>query len=259
VTEESALKAIESTYATLDDWQRRGEAGYSPRKGSALADDDRDWPYMPVSQIAWMGLWTTTDHLRAIRPHIQAKTLFPMAHLTLCRSALIGAAQAVWVLAPDDGQKRTERARTVAAYLYAEQLKCLRLLRRSGDGSDENAAIHLNLVTERSAQLDAKRAADEQNAKLDYTGMIEQATAAAFGDPRYTNEAVLAWREGSGAAHGLSWPFFGTVAMRQSGSADDDGMATFGVGGTLSVISNPYCAAFQIASKGRELIERRGS
>ena len=60
---------------------------------------------MPVSQVAWAGLAAASDHLQAIRVHLDpprgtALNLFPFAQFTLSRSALIGACQAVWVLAP---------------------------------------------------------------------------------------------------------------------------------------------------------------
>ena len=71
---------------------------------------------MSASQLAWNGLAGAADHLSAIRRHVEARQLFPFSHLTLCRSALIGAAQAVWVLSPDDSQTRIKRARVVAVY-----------------------------------------------------------------------------------------------------------------------------------------------
>ncbi|MCV7109939.1 hypothetical protein [Mycolicibacterium setense] len=214
---------------------------------------------MPVSVMAWMGLTTATDHLVAIQRHIEARQLFSLAHLTLCRSALIGAAQAAWVLSPTERADRVKRARTVALYLHGKHHQYLRGLQESVESPHEGTDLVAAHVDNRRSQLAAKRAADGEVIQLNTTEMIRSAAAAVFNDEILTRETVLAWQAGSGTAHGLVWPLFGTTAMAQSASADADGVAEFQAGGSLSLIANPYLAAFHIAQRAWALLEQRGS
>ena len=166
---------------------------------------------MTVSHVAWMSLAVVTDHLSAIRRHIEAKQLFPFSQLTLCRSALVGAAQAVWVLAPDTSHMRVRRARAVAAYLYKKQNQYLKDLWDLLDAPDKNTDAAAEFAAARFDELQAKRAADGQKqVDLDTTDMIRSAATEAFGSDDLTKNAVLAWRAGSGTAHGLMWPLFET-------------------------------------------------
>ena len=250
------LAVIRSTFDTLRQWQKRTENAYVPLPNSALAADAEDWPYFSVPTVAWSGLIAASDHLSAIRSHIEARDLFSLAHLTLCRSALVGAAQAVWVLAPDDRQQRIRRGRTVASYLYKYHLNFLRKLQGSSDephvGTDTVAA----LVEQRRGELRAIRQADGDRSELNTTEMIESAASSAFADQNKVDETLLAWQGGSGAAHGQPWPLFGTPGTVQT-SVRDDGLAEFPAGGSLIRIGNYFMAAFAFAEHGWVLFERR--
>ena len=57
------LAVIRSTFDTLRGWQKRTENAYVPLPNSALAEDAEDWPYFPVSTVAWSGLIAASDHL----------------------------------------------------------------------------------------------------------------------------------------------------------------------------------------------------
>jgi hypothetical protein len=99
-TDRSSEEVVFSTFPTIASWRVTTRDAFRPQQGSELWNDDQDWPYFPTSTIAWSGLVSAVDHLDAIKRHVEARCLFSLAHLTLCRSALIGGAQAVWVLAP---------------------------------------------------------------------------------------------------------------------------------------------------------------
>lgn len=83
-----------------------------------------DWKPWPLSQLAFGGLAAARDHLQAIRVHIEAGQLFPLATDTLLRGALLGAAQTVWMLAPDDQPTRLDYARTAAAEMLRRHREC---------------------------------------------------------------------------------------------------------------------------------------
>lgn len=250
------LSVLAPTFNTLHEWQKRTEKAYVPLPGSALAEDSDDWPYFPVSTVAWSGLIAASDHLSAIRSHIEARNLFPLAQLTLCRSALVGAAQAVWVLASDDRQERVRRGRTVTNYLYKYHLNFLRKLQGWSDtphvGTDA-VAVH---VEQRLGELKAKREADGDRTELNTTQMIESAASSAFADQKKVDETLMAWQGGSGAAHGQPWPLFGTPGTEQT-SVRSDGLAEFQAGGSLARIGNYYMAAFYLAEHGWVLFDRR--
>lgn len=258
--DERALAAIESTFDTLSYWFERLRTPYIPEIDSALEADDLDWPFMPVSQVAWVGLAGAADHLDAVRHQVIGKRLFSFAQLTLCRSALVGACQAVWVLAPDDPLERVRRARTVAAYVYEHRLTYLRELRGLCSESNEGIEFQISRDEQRRDQLQGKRTADGQpkKRKLLTGAMIEQAVGDAFCRDTLTRNAILSWQSGSGAAHGQVWPNFNTSAMKLTGPSGN-ALTAFAVGGKLSTFSNHYCAAFETAKRGWELLDQRGS
>lgn len=259
-TDEEALAAIESTYDTLPHWFARLRSTYVPHPKSDLAIDDADWPYMPVSQVAWVGLAGAADHLDAVRDLLAGGKLFSFAQLTLCRSALVGAAQAVWVLAPDDRTLRLKRARLVAAYVYTHRLKYFYELRKLESEVNDGIEFHVSKDEVRLAQLQAKRTADGQSKKdILRTGeMIEQAVTEAFGRDTLTTNANLSWQSGSGAAHGQVWPHFNTPSMRLSGLEGNGTLAAFAVRTTPRTFANHYSAAFETAERGWELLDKRG-
>ncbi|SEA87377.1 hypothetical protein SAMN04488580_10534 [Mycobacterium sp. 283mftsu] len=215
---------------------------------------------MPASHLVWTGLACATDHLNSVRSHLESTELFPFSSLTLSRSALLGAAQAVWILSPTDSATRVKRARIVAAYIYKHRIRYLEGLEKLKQYDPAGTSQQLTHDRVRLADLEAKRLADGQNEILNATNMIDSATKAVFvGRETLHQEALLAWQAGSGAAHGQLWPHFNTGAMKQTEAGDGTGMASFTVGGTFSVMASPYLAAFELAKRGWSLLDYRGS
>jgi hypothetical protein len=260
--DESAESVI-GTFATVASWQRRVTRSQTPSAGSELADDDQDWPYNSVSMVAWNGLVAASDHLNAVRGHVQpggdAKgQLFALAHLTMCRSALIGGAQAMWVLGPDSPKERVRRSRIVTAELYKKHLQYLRGTQEALTGlniGNDTVAAHVHL---RRNQLLAKQNADGETEILNTTDMIRQAAECAFRKKRLVQQVVLAWQSTSGAAHGSVWPVFGTPGTTMSKLADEGGMAEMQAGGSLVRMANPYMVAFYFAEQAWQLFDQRG-
>lgn len=250
---------VRGTFATLDQW-RRIPGPFTPISGSELARDDEDWPHFGVSQVAWGGFTVAIEHLQAIRAHIDVQApnrpnLFAFAHQTLARTALIGAATAVWVLSPGDRPKRIERARRVVTYQQDEHHKYLRALQGLGDHAGTDAVA--DHVAMRQRELAAMRTADGQTAKYETTRIIRDAALAAFKTKPLADEVVAGWRSGSGAAHGLLFPVLGRSPMTQE-SSDGQGRATFLVGGHFELFSNTYMAAYHLSHHAWSLLVRRG-
>lgn len=225
-------ETIRNTFPFLVSWQLRVATAFNPKPGSQLAVDDEDWTCFPTSAVAWSGLVAAVDHLNAIRAHVEARTLFPMAHLSLCRSALIGGGQVVWVLSDPQRAERVRRTRIINAYLYKKHLQYLRGLQELAGPAHIGTDLVTDHVQCRLTQLVAKRKADGQNEDLNYTNMIRDAAKFAFTKPELVARVMLAWQSGSGTAHGLPWPLLGTSGTVQTKLADDSGMGEFRAGGS---------------------------
>lgn len=251
---------VRATFADLDAWGARVRTPYVPLPGSELATDDLDWPAFPASQVAASGIGAARDHLQAVRVHLEVRPaqLFPFAQATLVRTAMLSAAQAVWVLAPDARSDRVARARTLAQHTYEQHLLFLRdlqALTAAPHTGNDSVAAHVAL---RLAELRARRAADGQKSKFEATATIEQAALATWGRPELALEAKVEWRHGSGAAHGLSWALLGQAGTTQAGAPDADGVAAFEAAGSIEGLSNPYLCAHGLLVRAWDLLERRG-
>lgn len=117
-TEATALAHIQSLFKDIESWGAALREPWRPDPTSQLALDDQAWPGWPVTQLARASLGSARDHLQAVRVHIEAEQMFPLASDTLLRTAIVAGAQTVWMLSPDDEVLRQERGRTVAAEVY---------------------------------------------------------------------------------------------------------------------------------------------
>lgn len=261
VNEAQAASAIRGTFSQLDAWNAI-QGPFLPAPGTQLERDDTDWPPMPVSQVGWMGVTASLDHLLAVRWHLDPPNggtirMLPFAHFSLCRSALLGAAQSVWVLSPDSSTERVRRARIVVTFLQDQHLAYLKGLQTWANSSDANTDAVAAHVATRKRDLAAKRAADNQKGPLVATTMVREAAEATWGS-RLADEYVLAWREGSGAAHALVWPLLGAPDTVQVAPPDAHGRATFIAGGSFGRIAQNYMAAYKMLEQGWILLRRRG-
>ncbi|MFF2088626.1 hypothetical protein ACFVVM_32985 [Nocardia sp. NPDC058176] len=260
-------RMIRSTFPTLDLWQTAGGTAFRPESGSQLRGDDLDWPYAPLSAVAHQGLAVAVTHLQAIRVHLEPESgpgqLFPLPQATLCRTALVGAAQAVWLLVSDDQEVRLCRHRMLITDMHHNHRQYLTDLQTYAGGEPhegtEIVAAHLDT---RIQEMKAKRAAAKETALFRNTKMIRQAAREVFAGradaAQLEQAAVLVWRSGSGAAHGFFWPTFGGPGMTQTAEPDANGVAEFAVGGSLGELAEPYLAAFAMCEQGWKLLRQRG-
>jgi hypothetical protein len=250
---------VRNTFPHLDQWGLRLRTAYVPQPGSELADDDIDWPWTPVSQVAVSGMGAARDHLQAVRIHIEAGELFPFAQQTLLRTAILAAAQGVWVLAPDDRHERLRRARTFAYENLKQHLVFLRDLQGLSPtphaGTD---AVERHAAQRRAELADLRATAGQGALPLNATDVIQQAVLATWGSRELATEARVEWRRGSGAAHGLPWSVLGRQGT-QAGSGDADGMATFHAGGSIDALANSYLCAHGLLANAFKLLDRRGA
>lgn len=264
LTPSEAIAKIRERYVDIDRLKVLAASQYEPHEGSELAIDDLDWPYLRVSETARYGLAAAVDHMDCYRLLVEQGRLFPSGQLTLVRAAIVGAAQAVWVLAPDDRDGRIERGRTAAVEWYRQHLLHTKALQPLPSTQAADAAELVRFLTERLQELQAKRKADRQGARYEATTMIRQAALETYRQPgvrgnaeSYADEAVAEWRRTSGVAHGLSWAQL-SGASREATDAGS-GMAWFGVSANINDSLNPFLLASHLLRFGSKLLTRRST
>lgn len=120
---------VRGTFADLDTWGRRFHTPFRPQSGSDLAGDDRDWPVLPLTQVAVASMGAARDHLQAVRVLIEVDQFFPFAQASLIRTASLSAAQAVWILAPSERGERLRRCRRLLQHIYEQHTLYLKDLK----------------------------------------------------------------------------------------------------------------------------------
>jgi hypothetical protein len=249
---------IATTFPALDGWRDRAAVPFRPQPGSELHADDQDWPGMPVTQVAASSMAAAVDHLQAFRILLEQRQLFAFANPSLLRTALLSAAQAVWVLAPDAASERVANARTLAPHIYVEHQKFLNDLQPLSPTAHKGTDTVAELVTTRLPELTALRDRDGQTAKFEATATIAAAARATWDLPTAALEARSEWRRSSGAAHGLMWSVLGHPENKV-GEVEDDGLAPIQVGGSVGAIINLYCCAYGFLAKAHRLLDQRGT
>ncbi|WP_088283819.1 hypothetical protein [Kineosporia sp. A_224] len=207
------LGAIESLKGVLE-----GLPSVEP--GSALAVDGEAWPTGPVSAYATTSILSSIEHQLMVRSTlVDALALYPSAIETTLRTALIGAAEACWLLGPDDSDTRVIRGLRIAADDLSDSDGTARDL-TTAEAYPADAPVH-DLARDRMAQVAA--AVDAARRELDRRGftvsprrsaisatvMIREALTEAFpGQPMLVYGGMHLWRRGSGKAHARMWPTF---------------------------------------------------
>ncbi|MBD3927452.1 hypothetical protein IEZ26_22710 [Nocardioides cavernae] len=252
----SSLDTIRSTFPELDAWGGRGSKVNTGAPGSELEADDAEYIAWQTSQLAAAGLMTARNHLHAIRVHIEAGEQFGDVTGSLIRGALLGSAQAVWILAPDDRATRLKRSRVVALEVCENHRKFLADLLRINPNDKNTKTVHDHNV-DRLEKLEEKR--EELGETLTYssTSIIEQAAAHAIGKG-FETEARAEWRRFSGNAHGLPWALLGGAGTTQSAAASG-GLAPFTAGGSFDDVINGYALVIRLVRHGWELFDRRAA
>lgn len=250
---------VRETFPQLDTWGRRFHFAFRPEPGSDLAQDDEDWPVLPLTQVAVASMGAARDHLQAVRVTVEVSPFFPFAQATLIRTATLAAAQAVWILAPAESEERIRNCRTLLQHIYDQHALFLRDLKASSpethEGTNE-ALVHGEL---RLQEMKEHRATDGQKSAFNATAVIESAAQTTFGDARTALEAKAEWRRGSGAAHGLLWTIFGQPETKVTPDDDGSGMAAFEADGGMGALGNPYLCAYWLLNKAHALLTQRGA
>ena len=252
--ERHLLQQLEATYSLLDNWFRRTATSVEePQPGSELSEDDQAFRYSPISEISRISLASAVEHLRMIRVVVDARHLFPSATFTTLRGALVGAAQAVWVLSPDNTMDRRSRGLTVVAEEYAQLAKCYREADRLQPGTVP--ADQWAWIKERMEHL--ARVRGPRPPELNQTTMIATAVDEAFpNNLDRQHSGRLLWRQMSSDAHVLTW---GMAQRSRVGlpAAKGKELSVLTTPGTLDHTADAFLCTFELARRGWSLFDRR--
>ena len=261
VTEDEleALQSIRSTYADLDRWRARSRGVERPERGSELAADEAIWPYLDPAEVARQSLVSASQHLNLARAALEAGEVFPTAHFSVLRGALVGSSMAVWVLEPDVAVDRQQRVLRIVDEFYKRALQYHDEIRPYVDESHPDAAEWLDSgahLRRRRAEARARWASGDglkERQALDMTGVVGVVAASVF-KPAESLDVRLLWRQLSGDAHALTWQLAGRSSPVRSVGA---GMAEFAAGGNLALLADAFGKLYRLTKRGWSLFDRR--
>ncbi|MFI2281373.1 hypothetical protein [Nocardia beijingensis] len=217
------LKPFEAAQPELDRWRYRGTLNppEEPEPGSDLADDDKAFPYHRVSETVRICLVSAGEHLRLVWDGLARGNLYSTAQYAALRGALVAAAQAVWMSAPNDPATRQNRGHAVIAESY-EQLRRyhqrtldLALDLKLSSDDRQKVADQIEWVKSRQTSLTAVRTSSLQ---VNMADVLRDVGPDIFPtDPQRRAGLRLAWNVLSSDAHTTMWG----VASRASLSASE--------------------------------------
>lgn len=257
--EAEALQSIRAAYEDLDRWRARSRGVERPERGSELAGDEVVWPYLDPAEIARQSLVSATQHLNLARAALEAGEVFPTAHYSVLRGALVGSCMAVWVLAPDVPVDRQQRALRVVDEFYKRALQygddlepyVDRTHPEAGSWLDSREHMRHRRTEARSRWADAAGLTKKQ--ALNVTTVVGAAAEVVF-SPSAALDVRLLWRLMSGDAHALTWQLVGRSTLTQHVGG---GMAEFAAGGDLVELADVFGKCYRLTKQGWSLFDRR--
>ncbi|MGB3687328.1 MAG: hypothetical protein WA991_16055 [Ornithinimicrobium sp.] len=255
----AALGSIEPTYPALDGWRVRSRSPERPERGSELDVDANVWGWHPPYEVARQSLIAAVQHLNLARTAIEAQEVYPTSHFTVLRGALVGAAQSVWLLSPDDALERQQRALRVIDEWYRRRAQYNNAVDPAGLSDSDRATLrdqtkHLKERRRQARHLWNRTDTLKADEMLNLTKVITWASCDTFTDPAQQSNVNSLWNLMSGDAHALGWPL---TVRGHSWAKDRDGLGVAAAPGDLLDIAQPYVASFRLLKRGWSLFDRR--
>jgi hypothetical protein len=253
------LSNLRGTYPDLDGWTARSNQLEEPQLGSELDIDTAATHGMgvPLHTLAKHNLVSATQHLNLARTSVEAKEVFPLAHPTAIRGALLAACRGVWMLHPPEPAVRQLRAARVAMEMHQ---RLLEWIREPESGVDRTTREEAEQLFE--AQYQQLRSRDDVRAlRYTDTAVVRDAGEVVFSEATQQGAMVALWRQLSGDAHGLLW----TTMTRASTARTPVGrnarypapMTQMTAGGDLGELVDAFSAAYRVLRVGWSLFDQR--
>lgn len=253
------LEILQNMSLHLSAWNERCRIVEWPEIGSDLHEDNEsmEGEFVPLSELARSGLASSSEHMRMAMLAVQVGNLFPRAHPSLIRAALLNAAQAVWILYEDSAPVRRKRAISLELETFRRYAEWIEGRGEFLPGSHEHG-----VKTEVDQWVNKLK--DQQGSeplRSSATRVIRDVGRAVLGDEARAESLVSMWRQLSGDAHGLIWP----ILTRQSvvevqgspGDQESPQPAAVTSWGSLADLMGPFQATFEILRTGWSLYDSR--
>lgn len=213
--EEHAKKILVESLMSVDALVERLVRLGVPTPGSRLArDDDATTPF-DLSHAFTHSLRGATDHLLSLRDLLTA--LRANSPFTLLRSAIENAAEALWLVAPDDRRERITRRLRIANADAKDQAEVMARIR--------GESLADAWLAEKKARLAALAATaglptgEPLGAPASWRSIVNAADECLVASGRTRNvDARLVWNAGSGFAHARLWA---TLELLERGAQVD--------------------------------------
>ncbi len=238
-------------------WHGRLGTKWWPADGSdLLGDNDAASAASPAytpSFSAWTSLAVGTDCLLTASAYCLnfGPTLFSMQ--PLLRSAVLGGAQAVWLLESPTREERLKRARKVAADSHWNH----KLWAHGLTGAHPEAIDH-DVLPNLQKTLD-DLAGDQRRPEVNATRVVARAAEVVYNappDPQIAIDVLANWRSMSGVAHALPWE----LNTRAGGASSDvDGRRTMAHPASWSELQGAFGTAYAFLDTGWRLLDRRST
>lgn len=251
---------ILETRVTVDGWVLRARAAEEPQSGADLEFDDKIFPARRVSETARLALIASSEHLQLACQVVDGPRGYTTALNTVLRSALLGAATAVWIVGPSDSHERQQRAlrharewyRRIAMYGETCRPHCppqdRHLLEEQIRHSRAQAAAVRNLWQETHTL-----SADEKPEDTKIIGWV--ADFLFLPDMAKATTIRRDWAEHSGDAHALGWQL---VTRRTAPlQREPGGFRITAAKADVEKFADPYLAAFSVLRRGWSFFDQR--
>jgi hypothetical protein len=247
--QQELLAVMEACHADLDAWRERSQSIEVPQPGSAMEADDEAWSPHPLSVAAWGALLSAADHLQTVRVHVEQVDIHPYATFSVCRGALLSAAQAAWVLSSDESGLRRARGMAPAAEFYCNwQDWAKEEAPHLPDAVDREAIAKVRIQTHLRvlglAIASAPYPVVGRKARS-ATSIVRTAAAAVFPDRPDLQRAVVSnWRTSSSDVHGFGW---GALTRGPALTGNSGHLGAFEIGGNLRATVEHFKAGWLLS------------
>lgn len=258
---EDKLKVFRDASTDLDRWRQRVQQVEQPEPGSDLAQDDTAFPHQLISETVRTSLTSSGEHLRLICDGLERGNYYNMSQYSAVRAAIVGAAQAVWVVAPDDPAIRRERGHTVITENYVQLRKyheqTLRQAQQLQLSPEDQEWLREQIELVKSLE-GAVRAVRSSRAELKGATFIELAAPVIFPRDEFRQAGLRqSWNVLSSDAHVLMW----SLALRTTFVSPPDkrsGLSTGTANGQgLGDLAGWFSLAIESLRCGWSLFDRR--
>lgn len=219
---------LATLFQEIDKWGAGEAQPVDVQRGSRTAGDDSVTAPYHLSHAVAVALGAAQDHLHALRTLVaDAGTLHTSSPFTLVRAAMEGAAQALWLLQPDDRRVRALRRFKMAVRDADERRRAhMRILEMNPKENVEREQL-FKAACDRFVELAEPSGITRQEVMERSAGFGTMVAASGPYAGVSCEQMEGMWRMASGYAHGQTWSLLGTADLAPQGAWSQDGVRIY--------------------------------